>query len=34
MDDNDFLEHKQRRLEELLQLISDLEEECMWLEQE
>ncbi len=33
MDDKSFLEHKQRRLEEILRLISGLEEEHEWLKQ-
>ncbi|MEE8401907.1 MAG: hypothetical protein V3R86_07115 [Candidatus Hydrothermarchaeaceae archaeon] len=30
IEENRFLEHKKRRLEEILQLISDLEEKHLW----
>jgi hypothetical protein len=33
MDDESFLEHKQKKLEEILRLISNLEEEQKWPKQ-
>ena len=33
MDDKGFLEHKQKRLEELVQIITHVEEERPWLKQ-